>query len=260
MEDRWGCGSGRDDGEGTQKEKKREISVEMVEVMVGGGGGGLLTAAPSGLPDGGALDFQVGLVAAGRGPGTHALLDLRSHGHESLLYVGGVLGARLQEGDGQGIGELLGCCVVHYFLSGQVTLVAHQKLVDIFTGIAVDFLKPLLDIVIGLLICHIIYNYDAMGSAVVTGGDGTKPLLTGGVPNLQFDGLAVQLDGADLKVHPNGADVALCVGVVSKTQQKTGLSYSRVSNKQELEQIVIFRIHGVSLEVLFSSLPTPVEE
>lgn len=45
----------------------------------------------------------------------------------------------------------LGCCVVHHFLCGQVTLVAHQKLVNIFTGIAVNFLKPLLDIVIGLL-------------------------------------------------------------------------------------------------------------
>lgn len=45
----------------------------------------------------------------------------------------------------------LGCCIVHYFLGGQVTLVAHQKLVDIFTGIAVDFLKPLLNVVIGLL-------------------------------------------------------------------------------------------------------------
>lgn len=45
----------------------------------------------------------------------------------------------------------LSCCVVHYFFSGQVTLVAHQKLVNVFTGIAVNFLKPLLDIVIGLL-------------------------------------------------------------------------------------------------------------
>lgn len=32
--------------------------------------------------------------------------------------------------------------------------------------------------------------------------------------NLQFDGLAIQLNGADLKVHTNGADVALSVGVV----------------------------------------------
>ncbi len=45
----------------------------------------------------------------------------------------------------------LRCCVVHYFLSGQVALVAHQKLINIFTGIAVNFLKPLLDIVVGLL-------------------------------------------------------------------------------------------------------------
>lgn len=89
--------------------------------------------------------------------------------------------------------------------------------------------------------------------------------------NLQFDGLAIQLNGADLKVHANGADIAFCVGVIlqkgtkaqgqayskirkapklpthfrewdrtthSKTQQKTGLSYSRVTNEQELEEIV----------------------
>lgn len=32
------------------------------------------------------------------------------------------------------------------------------------------------------LICHIIYNYDAMGAAVVAGSDGTEPLLTRSVP------------------------------------------------------------------------------
>lgn len=32
------------------------------------------------------------------------------------------------------------------------------------------------------LIGHIIHNYDAMGSTVVTGGDGTEPLLTCRVP------------------------------------------------------------------------------
>lgn len=32
--------------------------------------------------------------------------------------------------------------------------------------------------------------------------------------NLQFDSLAIQLDGPDLKVHPNGADVAFCVGII----------------------------------------------
>lgn len=45
----------------------------------------------------------------------------------------------------------LSCCVVYYFLRGQVTLVAHQKLVHIFAGVAVNFLEPLLNIVVGLL-------------------------------------------------------------------------------------------------------------
>ena len=35
--------------------------------------------------------------------------------------------------------------------------------------------------------------------------------------NLQFDGLAVQLDGADLEVHADGANVALSVGVILQT-------------------------------------------
>lgn len=38
--------------------------------------------------------------------------------------------------------------------------------------------------------------------------------------NLQFDGLAVQLDGADLEVYADGADVALCVGVILKKRKE----------------------------------------
>lgn len=45
----------------------------------------------------------------------------------------------------------LGCRVVHYFLSGQVTLVAHKQSVDVLTGIAVDLLQPLLQVVERLL-------------------------------------------------------------------------------------------------------------
>lgn len=32
--------------------------------------------------------------------------------------------------------------------------------------------------------------------------------------DLKFDGFAVQLNGSDLEVHPDGADVALCVCVI----------------------------------------------
>lgn len=48
-------------------------------------------------------------------------------------------------------GAHLSSGVVHYFLGGEVTLVSHQQLVDVFTGVAVDFLEPLLYVVVGFL-------------------------------------------------------------------------------------------------------------
>lgn len=89
------------------------------------------------------------------------------------------------------------------------------------------------------LIRHVVNHDDAVGSSVVTGRDGAEPFLTGRVPlrrqstarqsggggmfiatylcsahNLKLYGLSVQLDGPDLEVHPDGADVALCVRVI----------------------------------------------
>ena len=46
----------------------------------------------------------------------------------------------------------LGCCVVHHLLGSQVTLVAHQQLVDVLAGVAVDLLEPLLHVVVRLLL------------------------------------------------------------------------------------------------------------
>ena len=46
----------------------------------------------------------------------------------------------------------LSCGVIDNLLRSQVTLVSDEKLVHIFTGIAIDFLQPLLDIVERLLL------------------------------------------------------------------------------------------------------------
>lgn len=103
-----GSGSGRDDGREHRRRRKGNVSVEMLGGMVGVvETRGPLTAAASRLPDRGALNFQVGLVTASCGPGAHAFLDLCSHGHESLLYIGSVLSTCLQEGDSQRVSKLL---------------------------------------------------------------------------------------------------------------------------------------------------------
>lgn len=52
--------------------------------------------------------------------------------------------------------------------------------------------------------------------------------LNSSVPthNLKFYGLSIQLNGPDLEVHTNSANVALCVGVIlseTNTCTRTGL-------------------------------------
>lgn len=45
----------------------------------------------------------------------------------------------------------LGSGVVHHLLGGEVTLVAHQQLIDILAGVAVNLLEPLLHVGVGFL-------------------------------------------------------------------------------------------------------------
>ena len=102
---------------------------------------------------------------------------------------------------------------------------------------------------------------DSVRAAVIAAGDCPKALLARGVPDLQLDGLAVELDGADFlrrgggetnesvrtfwgtagcdrqahKVHADGTDVALCVCVISKAEKQAGLSDARVTDEKQLE-------------------------
>ena len=40
------------------------------------------------------------------------------------------------------------------------------------------------------------------------------------------------------EVNADGADVALCVGVIRKPEQQTRLAYAGVANEEELEQVI----------------------
>ena len=46
-------------------------------------------------------------------------------------------------------------------------------------------LEPLLDIVEGFLVGHVVHHDDPVGAPVVAGGDGAEPLLSGRVPDLK---------------------------------------------------------------------------
>ncbi len=65
-------------------------------------------------------------------------------------------------------------------------------------------------------VSDVIHHNDTVRATIIAACNGAETLLTGRVPDLQFDCFAVQIDCPDLKVNPNGGDVAFSVGVVLK--------------------------------------------
>jgi hypothetical protein len=58
-------------------------------------------------------------------------------------------------------------------------------------------MQPLLDIVEGFSISHVVNNDNAVGATVVRRGNGPEAFLPGRVPNLELDGFCVKLNGTD---------------------------------------------------------------
>lgn len=76
----------------------------------------------------------------------------------------------------------LGHCVFHNLLVLHIALVTHKQLVYTFGCVAVNFLKPLLDVIERVHVGHIINNADAMGATVVGRSNRSETLLAGRVP------------------------------------------------------------------------------
>ena len=50
--------------------------------------------------------------------------------------------------------------------------------------------------------------------------------------------------GTTHKVDSDGGDVAFRIGVVSEPEEQAGLSDARVSDEQELKEVVVSVVHG----------------
>ena len=113
-----------------------------------------------------------------------------------------------------------------------------------------DLSDPVAHIVETFFNSAIIGKYDSHGSFVVCLGDGAESLLASGVPNLELNGLSVDIDGPDFlqtrlareggtyEVDSDCGHEVVCEHVVGESEQQGGLSDSGVSNQQHLEEVV----------------------
>lgn len=58
-------------------------------------------------------------------------------------------------------------------------------------------MQPLLDVVKGFGIRHVIDHNNAVGAAVIGRSNCSKALLASRIPNLELDGLGIEFDRAD---------------------------------------------------------------
>ena len=82
--------------------------------------------------------------------------------------------------------------VVHDLLIRHIALVSYKQLVYALCSVAIDLLKPLLDIIERVHVCHIVDNTNAVCTTIVRGGNGSESLLTSSVPLVLMSALRHQ--------------------------------------------------------------------
>jgi hypothetical protein len=91
---------------------------------------------------------------------------------------------------------------VHMTLPKVFYTVVFQTLFE-WIDFLLTHLEPLLDIVEGFLVGHVVHHDDPVGAPIVAGGDGAEPLLACRVPDLKRQRLAKSYSnkrGSNLKL------------------------------------------------------------
>lgn len=78
-----------------------------------------------------------------------------------------------------------------------------------------------------------------------------KPLLAGGIPNLGLDDLIIDVDAAGGEFHTDGGFGFKAEFISGKTRQEIGFSDARISNQDDLEQVIIIVICSISSHLIW---------
>ena len=115
----------------------------------------------------------------------------------------------------------------------QIALVSHQHDNDVCVGMITELFQPAGDILVSLVLGDVVDKEGTDSATVVCAGDSAVALLAGGIPDLRFDGLGVDLDGASRKLDTDcrlGVEVELVAG---ESAQQVGFTNARVSDQDD---------------------------
>lgn len=176
--------------------------------------------------------------------------NFTGHHNERLLDILAVFGGCLKEANVIMLCEFLALVGGDLAGVGHIALVANEDARDVVRGVLLNLAHPVLDGAEALSVGDVVGHDDSVSALVVAAGDGLEALLAGGVPNLELNGLSVDIDGPDFlqtwlareggtyEVDSDCGHEVVCEHVVGESEQQGGLSDSGVSNQQHLEEVV----------------------
>lgn len=120
--------------------------------------------------------------------------DFAGHHDESLFYIFTVLGRGLKETNVVVVSEFLALVCGDLASVGHVALVAYKDAGDVVRGVFLDLVHPVLNGAVTLAVRDVVSHNDTVSALVVAARYRLEALLTSSVPNLELNGLAVNLN------------------------------------------------------------------
>lgn len=80
---------------------------------------------------------------------------------------------------------------------GHIALVSDQDAGDVVGCVFLDLVHPVLNCTEALAVGDVVSHDDTVSTLVVARGNSLETLLTSSIPDLELDGLSVNLDGSN---------------------------------------------------------------
>ena len=121
----------------------------------------------------------------------------------------------------------------------QLSLVSNEIDAHIFSGVLLNFLKPVHQRHEGLVARDVVSEEYAVGASVEDSCYALETFLTGGVPNLDLDNLIVDRQVVAAELNSNSDLVLLFKFVIHHALHEARLADACVSDNDELEEMVV---------------------
>ena len=141
-------------------------------------------------------------------------LYLSSHCSESVFNIKWFLSWGFQESNIKMISKLFCFLIWDLSLIFKIFFVTYENSRDIFLCMLIYFTHPFWNLGEWITISDIIGYYNTVSTFIITTCNCFKSLLTGSIPNLQFNCLSINIDCSDFEVHTNSGHEIIIENVI----------------------------------------------